>query len=62
MRLLQHIVNRRMLKLNKNIYWGPTKKNIEINKGLSKHTSIGFRIEDYGLAKLTVKSDIPKYK
>ena len=62
MRLLQHIVNRRMLKLNKNIYWGATKKNIEINKGLSKHNSIGFRIEDYGLAKLTSKRDIPKYK
>lgn len=51
-----------MLKLNKNIYWGPTKKNIEINKGLSKHNSIGFRIENYGWPKLTVKSDIPKYK
>ena len=51
-----------MLKLNKNIYWGATKKNIEINKGLSKHNSIGFRIEDYGLAKLTSKRDIPKYK
>ncbi len=62
MRLLPHIVNRRMLKINKNIYWGPTKKNIEINKGLSKHNSIGFRIENYGWPKLTVKGDIPKYK